>query len=141
MGIYAIRRAGAVIKETMHRLVSSLLTLAAAKFADAANGPSQLNTLVTFGDSYTDVVNTAVNATAWPVYAASYAHATLLPFAQSGGACTNTLTPRPFPSVMENQIPSYTQDIGTKGIQVDYATALYTLWIGEYLLETLSSVY
>ncbi|VDC02533.1 unnamed protein product [Peniophora sp. CBMAI 1063] len=96
----------------------------------AKNGPSHLDTLVTFGDSYTDAVVTGDNATAWPVYAAGYAHATLRPFARSGGTCTNTLTPRTFPSVMESQVPLYLEEVRNRSLRVDYEKALYTLWIG-----------
>ncbi|KZV77123.1 carbohydrate esterase family 16 protein [Peniophora sp. CONT] len=113
----------------MRASVLSLLSLAA--FANAAKkGPSHLNTLVTFGDSYTDTVVVSNNGTQWPVYATGYAHATLRPFARSGGTCTNTLTPRTFPSVMESQMPLYLEEIRNKSLKVDFERALYTLWIG-----------
>ena len=118
----------------MRVAIGSLLALAFAPLSGAAKkGPSGLNTLVTFGDSYTDAVVVSNNGTAWPVYAAGYAHATLRPFARSGGTCTNPLTPRVFPSVMESQVPLYMEEIGNKSLKIDYERALYTLWIGKCL--------
>ena len=113
--------------------VTAFLLVSLAALAEASRkGPPHLSTLVTFGDSYTDVVTTGDNGTAWPVYAASYAHATLRPFARAGGTCTNTLTPRTFPSVMESQMPLYLQEIKIGSLRVDYERALYTLWIGKF---------
>ncbi|KAK0198889.1 SGNH hydrolase-type esterase domain-containing protein [Armillaria mellea] len=85
-----------------------LLTLAA-----------RFKNLVTFGDSYTDIINVGDGGTAWPVYAAGYADLTLLPFARSGATCSNLITPRPFPSIFESQLPL-----------VDAGETLYTQWIG-----------
>lgn len=89
----------------------------------------KFNQLVTFGDSYTDVVNVGDGGVAWPVYATGYANATLFPFARSGATCSNNITFRPFPSLFESQLPAYDariEDIGSLPAE----DTLYTLWIG-----------
>ncbi|KAA1477925.1 GDSL lipase/acylhydrolase, partial [Dentipellis sp. KUC8613] len=98
----------------------------------AAHGPSphQIKNLVTFGDSYTDVAIVSNNGTQWPVYAAGYAHVNLFPFAHSGAPCSQKLTPRPFPSVVENELPEYFADVKARNISVRPDETLYTLWIG-----------
>ncbi|KAJ7471170.1 GDSL lipase/esterase, partial [Mycena galericulata] len=92
--------------------------------------PGQIKNLVTFGDSYTDVVVTGDQATAWPVYAADYAHVNLFPFARSGATCSNNLTFRPFPPVFESQIPLYLAEKSNGSIRVPAEETIYTLWIG-----------
>lgn len=82
--------------------------------------------LVTFGDSYTDAGNPADGGVAWPVYAAGYAHIALHPFAKSGGTCSNAITPRPFPPVMESQIPAFKE----AKLRLPPSETVYTLWIG-----------
>ncbi|KAF9020562.1 hypothetical protein BDZ89DRAFT_1093689 [Hymenopellis radicata] len=63
--------------------MSSLLQLSTVLLAlfapTAAQGlkPGQLTDFVTFGDSYTDIVNIGDGGVAWPVYAAGYANLTL----------------------------------------------------------------
>ncbi|TFY80151.1 hypothetical protein EWM64_g3862 [Hericium alpestre] len=98
----------------------------------AAHGPKpgQIKNLVTFGDSYTDVAKPRNNGTQWPVYAAGYAHANLFPFAHSGAACSDLLTPTPFPSVMQNELPEYFAATGNGSIKVKPDETIYTLWIG-----------
>ncbi|KAI0317843.1 GDSL lipase/acylhydrolase [Amylostereum chailletii] len=98
--------------------------------AASASGPGPFTTLVTFGDSYTDVVSVGDGGTAWPVYAVGYANATLFPFARSGAPCSQHLTPRPFPSVFEDEIPAYTSEARNGTISVNPDNTLYTLWIG-----------
>ncbi|KAF8968762.1 carbohydrate esterase family 16 protein [Flammula alnicola] len=96
----------------------------------------QIKNLVTFGDSYTDVVVISNGGTQWPVYAAGYADVNLFPFARSGATCSNNLTFRPFPSVFESQLPTYFNATGTgigpghKKGTLNPAETLYTLWIG-----------
>lgn len=79
----------------MHLLVSSLLSLLLATLTTAVGlVPGSIKNLVTFGDSYTDIINTGDNGTAWPVYAAGYGHFNLHSFAISGATCDQRLTPR-----------------------------------------------
>ncbi|KAJ7434492.1 GDSL lipase/esterase [Mycena galericulata] len=92
--------------------------------------PGQIKNLVTFGDSYTDVVVTGDQATAWPVYAADYAHVNLFPFARAGATCSNNLTFRPFPPLFESQIPLYLTEKSNGSIRVAAEETIYTLWIG-----------
>ncbi|KZV77130.1 carbohydrate esterase family 16 protein [Peniophora sp. CONT] len=111
----------------MLRLIS-VLALAAA--CHAAHAPGKLDVLVTFGDSYTDVVAVSNNGTQWPVYAAGYANATLYPYARSGAPCSQALTPRPFPAVVDDEIPLYLAEKANNSIRVPPKDTLYTIWIG-----------
>lgn len=108
-----------------------LLSFVSDVVSDSSGGssiqPTQIKNLVTFGDSYTDVVVVSNGGTQWPVYAAGYASVSLFPFARSGAACSNNITPRPFPSVFESQLPTYLQSNAAK---LDPKETLYTLWIG-----------
>ena len=117
--------------------------------------PGQIKNLVTFGDSYTDIVSeqcennqskcslTCITSsfqdghddggTVWPVFAASYGNFTLFPFAKVGATCSNALTPRPFPSLFESQLPAYfaaraNGSLGARGLAPH--ETVYTLWIG-----------
>ncbi|KAJ6540781.1 GDSL lipase/acylhydrolase [Mycena sp. CBHHK59/15] len=92
--------------------------------------PGQIKNLVTFGDSYTDVVITGDQATAWPVYAAGYAHVALHPFARAGATCSNNLTFRPFPPVFESQLPLYFTEKSNGSLRLSADETIYTLWIG-----------
>ncbi|KAF5336309.1 hypothetical protein D9758_014472 [Tetrapyrgos nigripes] len=95
--------------------------------------PNQIKSFVTFGDSYTDIVNKGdgSDAQAWPVYLSGYTHTTLFPFAKSGATCSNNLTFRPFPPVFESQLPSYFEFHATDaGEKVGGRDTVYTLWIG-----------
>lgn len=70
--------------------------------------PNTIQNLVTFGDSYTDIVNVFDGGVPWPIYLADYANLTLFAFAQAGAVCDQNLTPRSaFPAVVQNQIPEY----------------------------------
>ena len=119
--------------------------------------PGQIKNLVTFGDSYTDIVseqhetNQSIEVlthmhnvdvrvpqdghddggTVWPVFAAQYGNFALFPFAKVGATCSNTLTPRPFPSLFESQLPTYSaaKANGSLGVLAAHET-VYTLWIG-----------
>ena len=86
--------------------------------------------ILTFGDSYTDVINIGDGGTAWPVYAADYANLTLFPFARSGATCSNNLTPRPFPSLFESQLPLYFSELKNGTLSINNDESVYTLWIG-----------
>ncbi|KAI0260737.1 GDSL lipase/acylhydrolase [Gloeopeniophorella convolvens] len=110
----------------------SCLAAGLASSALAAHGPlpGQIKNLATFGDSYTDVVVISNGGTQWPVYAAGYAHVNLFPFARSGAPCDQTLTPRPFPAVVQDEIPTYLAEVKNGTIRVPPAETLYTLWIG-----------
>ncbi|OCH95459.1 GDSL lipase/acylhydrolase [Obba rivulosa] len=92
--------------------------------------PNQIKNLVTFGDSYTDVVSTGDNGTAWPVYAARDGHFTLFPFARSGATCSQALTPRDFPPLFQSQLPAYFAEVANHSIRVPPEETIYTLWLG-----------
>jgi hypothetical protein len=120
---------------------SLLLLLAPATFAQDATAsnfgrpqtgprPGQIKTLVTFGDSYTDTVITGDGGVAWPVYAAGYGNFTLYPFARAGATCSNKLTPKPWPSVFESQIPAFTDQRRNGSLRLNQQQTIYTLWIG-----------
>ncbi|KAG8716769.1 hypothetical protein FRC08_008824, partial [Ceratobasidium sp. 394] len=117
-------------------------------FAGLCSAVGPFKNLVTFGDSYTDKVNVGDGGIAWPLYIGSYSNNTVAvyDFARSGGTCSNKITPRPFPSVMESQIPQYNANVTTKrnsptdttyiispnGTYVPLASkdTLYSIWIG-----------
>ncbi|KAJ7198873.1 GDSL lipase/esterase [Mycena pura] len=103
---------------------------AAAGAAAAGVRLGQIKNLVTFGDSYTDIVSTGDQGVAWPVYAAGYSHTQLHPFAKSGATCSNDLTPRPFPPVTESQLPTYFAEIANHSLVLPAEDTIYTLWIG-----------
>ena len=126
-----------------------VILLASALTTVSALGPSrnQIKALVTFGDSYTDVVSvlpfmvsidpevflqvsTGDNATAWPVFAAEDGHFQLHPFARSGATCSNNLTDRPFPSVFESQLPLFFTERRNGSLRLNMEETMFTLWIG-----------
>ncbi|EJD37646.1 hypothetical protein AURDEDRAFT_199613 [Auricularia subglabra TFB-10046 SS5] len=110
-------------------LVPVCLFAAIALFSatDAGSLP-RFTDLVTFGDSYTDVVNVYDGGVAWPVYAAGYANITLHAFARSGATCSSALTPRTAPPVMESQIPAFQAALEQSPLQQEQT--VYALWIG-----------
>lgn len=110
-------------------LVSAILILSAGALGQSFH-KGQIRSLVTFGDSYTDVVSISDGGTPWPVYVADYANIELLPYAKSGATCSNNITFRPFPPVFESQIPAFLSDKGTGAIKVNGESTLYSLWIG-----------
>lgn len=115
--------------------LTPVLTLLALPFVtfSQSNGPlrkNQIKSIVTFGDSYTDIVSVGDEGTAWPVYVSGYAGVKLLPYAKSGATCSNNITFRPFPPVMESQVPAFIADKQSGAVRVDGGSALYTLWIG-----------
>ncbi|KAF8233875.1 GDSL lipase/acylhydrolase [Tricholoma matsutake] len=106
----------------------SLLVFSTPAVYGSGVRPGQIKNFVTFGDSYTDVVNTGDHGVAWPAYAAGYAHVSLYPFARSGATCSNNLTYRPFPSVFESQLPQYFQN--QSSLKLNPQETVYSLWIG-----------
>ncbi|KAF9065310.1 GDSL lipase/esterase [Rhodocollybia butyracea] len=108
-----------------------ILLLFCYRTAASSLAPGQIKNLVTFGDSYTDVVAMADGGTMWPVYAAGYANVSLFPFAKAGATCSNNITNRPFPSVFESQLPAYFDELANRTLPdlIQHET-LYTLWIG-----------
>ncbi|KAJ7694833.1 carbohydrate esterase family 16 protein [Mycena rosella] len=112
-------------------LFASLLCAIAVSGVHAVGvRPGQIKNLVTFGDSYTDIVATGDQGTAWPVYAAGYSKTALHPFARSGATCSNNITFRPFPPVFGNQLPLYFTETGNGSLQLPADETIYTLWIG-----------
>ncbi|KAF9465451.1 GDSL lipase/acylhydrolase [Collybia nuda] len=111
-------------------IIYALLAISVSTITTNAAGvrPGQIKNLVTFGDSYTDVVNVGDGGVAWPVYAARYAHLDLFPFARSGATCSNNLTFRPFPPVFESQLPDYFSQ--KQSLRLTPQETIYTLWIG-----------
>ena len=67
----------------------------------------------------------------WPVFAAQDGNFSLFPFAKSGATCSNALTPRVFPSVFGDELPTYFKSLsnGSLGALLPNET-IYTLWIG-----------
>lgn len=109
----------------------SLLFVLGAIALPAALADQSFTNLVTFGDSYTDVVYTGDGGVAWPAYAASYANATLYPFAFAGATCSNEIAYSPWFSVSESQIPWYLQKLENGTIpELDTNKTLHSLWIG-----------
>ncbi|TFY73760.1 hypothetical protein EWM64_g10252 [Hericium alpestre] len=122
------------MRSTSLLVFASILAIAPWSTA-AADGPKkgQIKNLVTFGDSYTDVggpAGSSNNGTQWPVYVADYAHVSLFPFARSGAACSDQLTPKAGPYLMQNELPEYFSATGNGSIKVKPDETIYTLWIG-----------
>jgi len=92
--------------------------------------PGQIRNLVTFGDSYTDVVSTGDGGVAWPVFAAADGHFDLFPFARSGATCSNNLTAEPFPSLFESQLPLFFAEKANGSLKLNTEETIVTLWIG-----------
>jgi len=112
----------------LRSILGTLLLLASVQAVGVA--PKQIKNFVTFGDSYTDIVNVGDGGVAWPVYAAGYANLSLFPFAKSGATCSNNLTDRPFPSVFESQLPAYFSEVANHTLSLNPEETIYTLWIG-----------
>ncbi|KXN88513.1 hypothetical protein AN958_07282 [Leucoagaricus sp. SymC.cos] len=111
----------------------AILSLSIGVLGQSSGQPfhrGQIKSLVTFGDSFTDVVAVSNGGTQWPVYVAGYAGIELFPYAKAGATCSNNITFRPFPPVFESQIPAFLADQSSETIKVDGQSTLYTLWIG-----------
>lgn len=101
--------------------------------AQGNTGPFQngdITTFVTFGDSTTDTIRVFNGGVQWPDYVAAYTGVKLIPFARSGSTCSNTLTPRPFNSLVDWQIPTYKAELANGSITIDQSKTLYTIWMG-----------
>ena len=107
-----------------------LATVASSLQQSVGPAPGQIKNIVTFGDSYSDVVLAGDGGTAWPIYVADYANLTLFPQARAGATCTDKLTPRIYPSVFESQLPTYFAEVANGTINVNLNETIFTLWIG-----------
>ncbi|KAI9567857.1 carbohydrate esterase family 16 protein [Boletus coccyginus] len=94
--------------------------------------PGQIQNFVTFGDSYTDAsyYPSASGGYQWPTWAAGYGPFDLYGFAKSGATCSNLLTYRPDPPIMEWQIPTYLNETYNGTLALDAQGTMYTIWIG-----------
>jgi phospholipase/lecithinase/hemolysin len=146
-------------------LLSWILTSSAVAVA-ASNqhrgGNAAFDTLVTFGDSYTDngrlsyyishggsapspgqthseTNKTASGGLSWAQFAARTARANLADYAVSGATCSNKIVERyfatikrSFPSVMDDEMPSFQADIAYKTLfpKRTASNTVYALWIG-----------
>ncbi|OCB89669.1 carbohydrate esterase family 16 protein [Sanghuangporus baumii] len=108
------------------------LTILSCLSTAFALGPqSRIKNIVTFGDSYTQVEQaTGDGGQAWPVYVADYANLNLHPFARAGAVCSNNLTFKPFPSIVESQVPLFLEEKTNETLRLNQAETIYTLWIG-----------
>ncbi|TCD65208.1 hypothetical protein EIP91_002994 [Steccherinum ochraceum] len=92
----------------------------------------QISRLVVFGDSYS-VQNVGDGRLQWPDWVAGrqYANVELFDFAQSGATCSQALTPRIYPAIMENELPLYTtmQKNGSLP-RLQAQNTLFAAWIG-----------
>ena len=113
----------------MSKTLLSVLTCLSVAFA---LGPqTRIKNIVTFGDSYTQVEQaTGDGGQAWPVYVADYANLSLFPFARAGAVCSNNLTLKPFPPVMESQVPLFLEEKANRTLHLNQDETVYTLWIG-----------
>ncbi|KAF8579873.1 carbohydrate esterase family 16 protein [Ramaria rubella] len=106
----------------------STLLFVGLQAAGAFASKQKIKNLVTFGDSYTDVSLSVF--TLWPVWASEYGDLNYFDFARSGATCSNKLTPRTFPGVMEDEIPAYKNATASGNLTLHASETLYTLWIG-----------
>lgn len=113
----------------MYKIWLSLLSCLTTALA-LGPAPNQIKNIVTFGDSYSDIVLAGDGGTAWPLYVADYANLTLFPFARAGATCSNNLTEKPFPSVFESQLPTFFEEVQNGTIKVNFEETIFTLWIG-----------
>lgn len=93
---------------------------------------NQIKTLITFGDSYS-VQNVGNGRVQWQDWAASpdYANVTLFDFAQSGATCSEALTPRIYPAIMEDELPLYLEMQRNGSLpSLHQETTLFVAWIG-----------
>lgn len=146
--------------------LACVLAAASVAVAHGHRGPkgpkAGFDTLVAFGDSYTDngrlgyyinnggkaphpgeyhpVTNvTASGGLSWAQFAAQDAGARLMDYAVSGAVCSNHIVSRhfdaidrSFPSVMEDEMPSFLADLAFKTLypRRTAANTVYALWIG-----------
>jgi phospholipase/lecithinase/hemolysin len=123
-----------------------ILAGASAALASPAKAGGSFQTLVTFGDSYTDngrlgyyinnggkappagtmhteSTTTASGGLSWAQFAARGAGATLMDYAVSGAVCSNQIVSRyfsyigrTFPAILDDEIPSFTADVAYKSL-------------------------
>ncbi|KAF8516085.1 carbohydrate esterase family 16 protein [Gautieria morchelliformis] len=108
-------------------MFSSILSIA-LRASIALASKTHIKNIVTFGDSYTDI--SVALFPLWPIYAADYGHLTMFDFARSGATCSNGLTPRTFPGVLEDEIPAFENATAHGNLTLPPSETLYTLWIG-----------
>ncbi|EJD42561.1 hypothetical protein AURDEDRAFT_199605 [Auricularia subglabra TFB-10046 SS5] len=83
----------------------------------ATKQKTRFKNLVTFGDSYTDVVLTGDGGVSWPTYTVGYAGVRLFPFARAGAA--------------PDGVPAFIEGRRNGSVpRLDPEETLYTLWIG-----------
>ncbi|KAH8102708.1 GDSL lipase/acylhydrolase, partial [Cristinia sonorae] len=102
--------------------------------------PHQIQRLVVFGDSYS-VQNVGDGRVQWADWAASrdYANVELLDFAQSGATCSQALTPRVFPAVLEDEVPVFEEGVRNGSVprlvegkerEKEREKTVFAVWIG-----------
>lgn len=135
--------------------------LATATTITAFTGGASFDNLVTFGDSYTDngrlsyYINnngsgppagvlppqstvSASGGLAWGQYVQQDTGVAYFDYAVSGATCSNEIISRlfsaingPFPSVVDDELPSFVADVGTALYANRTAeNTVYALWIG-----------
>ncbi|KIJ32821.1 carbohydrate esterase family 16 protein [Sphaerobolus stellatus SS14] len=110
--------------------VASLVIFGLQLLPASAKSPFDLKfkNLVAFGDSYTDI--SVASYPLWPIWAADYAKLDkTLVLAKAGATCDQTLTPRVWPAVVQDEIPTYL-NATNNGKSLKAEETLYTLWIG-----------
>ena len=94
--------------------------------------PGQIKNLVVFGDSYS-VQNVGGGRIQWVDWLVSkdYANLNLYDFAKSGATCSQALTPRIYPGIVEDELPEFLgkQRNGTVP-RLSGSSTLYAIWIG-----------
>ncbi|EJD42604.1 hypothetical protein AURDEDRAFT_199615 [Auricularia subglabra TFB-10046 SS5] len=85
----------------------------------ATKQKTRFKNLVTFGDSYTDVVLTRDGGVSWPT---------------AGATCSNKLTFRPFPSLMESQVPAL---VDTTARAVNWVKTMYDVGARHFLFQNM----
>lgn len=112
-------------------LLTILSSLLLASRATALGPPTNsIRNIVTFGDSYTLLDTGDPTRTAWPILLAGYANLTVFGFAQSGATCNQSLTPRIYPAVVQDELPAYFDAFEAGNITGTAEDTLYTIWIG-----------
>lgn len=110
--------------------ISSIFTLLFTQAVRAVGPPpGSIMNLVTFGDSYTDLNAGSDGGIPWPQYVADEGHFTLHSYANSGAVCDHRLTPRSFPSIIQDELPTFFNDTA-HGLRLVPEETMYTLWIG-----------
>lgn len=120
------------------------LTILLLSFVGFCSAIGPFKHLVAFGDSYTDNIQVSNGGIPWPDYVSLYSGGAISvhDYAKAGGVCSNLITPRIWPSVLESQVPRYNQDTLIKEdgtyihlpngtyIPLPSEETLYSIWIG-----------